>query len=387
MTVFKGYFLIIKRNLFTILMYIGIFVGVTSMIQLSYSSGGVKDGFSAAKINVAILDRDGGELSSMLGKLMEEQQNLVEIEDEEQVIQEKLFYGDVEYVLVIPQGVEERLTKGENAVQSMTVPDSISAYYVEEQVNSALNEVRICLTSGLSMEKSCEIVYDAVMRPANVELIDVNGNNGTRESYNSFFSYMPYAFLGAAIMSMSLVIMEFKKKDIRRRVQSCAVPFFKQNAALVAVFALVGTAVWGICMVLQVLMYHGGIFKSPHAGLYLLNSGVMMVVSLSLAFLTGILSSSSTMLSALNNIITLGLCFLGGVFVPLEMLGGTVGKVSQFLPTYWYSKINGILGDYSVISSELQKTISSGVLIQLLFAAACFAVALALKKVQLQEKS
>ena len=139
MTVFKGYFLIIKRNLFTILMYIGIFVGVTAMIQLSYSSGGVKDGFSAAKINVAILDRDGGELSSMLGKLMEEQQNLVEIEDEEQVIQEKLFYGDVEYVLVIPQGVEERLTKGENAVQSMTVPDSISAYYVEEQVNSALN--------------------------------------------------------------------------------------------------------------------------------------------------------------------------------------------------------------------------------------------------------
>ena len=95
MTVFKGYFLIIKRNLFTILMYIGIFVGVTAMIQLSYSSGGVKDGFSAAKVNVAILDRDGGELSSVLGKLMEEQQNLVEIEDEEQVIQEKLFYGDV----------------------------------------------------------------------------------------------------------------------------------------------------------------------------------------------------------------------------------------------------------------------------------------------------
>ena len=79
-------------------------------------------------------------------------------------------------------------------------------------------------------------------------------------------------------------------------------------------------------------------------------------------------------LNGINNVLSLGLCFLGGVFVPLEMLGNGIVSIAQFLPTYWYSRINGILRDYGELSSELWHTIWAGLLIQLAFALACFGV-------------
>ena len=104
MTVFKGYLLIIRRNLGTILMYISIFVGVAAMIQATNQNTGTTGDFKNQQLNVAVIDRDGGVLSDTFRKMLEREQNLLEIEDDEQVIQEELFYHNVEYVVIIPEG-------------------------------------------------------------------------------------------------------------------------------------------------------------------------------------------------------------------------------------------------------------------------------------------
>lgn len=386
MTVFKGYLLIIKRNIGFILMYIIIFASIATVIQISYQQTGLTEGFTSARLDVAVIDRDGGVLADALRSMLEREQHLVEIADDKQTLQEELFYGNVDYVLIIPEGASDALKNDSKAVQSITVPGSLSAFYVESRINAVLNQIRICLTAGFSMEEACEKVLEISEISAEVELMDMNGNAGIREGYNYYFGYMPYAFLGAAVMSLSTVIMEFKKKEIRRRMQSSAIPFFMQNIAMIASFAVVGMLIWFICVLLQVFMYQGGIFKSPNAGYYILNSLMIMAVSLAIAYLTGMIAGSPAALSGLNNVISLGLCFLGGIFVPIEMLGSGVEKVARFLPTYWYSKINGILGDYESIGPEMQHTIWVGLAIQFLFGAACFAVTLAIKRRQLQEK-
>ena len=45
------------------------------------------------------------------------------------------------------------------------------------------------------------------------------------------------------------------------------------------------------------------------------------------------LQSYGTMIS---NLVVLGMCFLAGVFVPLEYLSDTLVKAAHFLPVYWY---------------------------------------------------
>ncbi|MDO4322410.1 MAG: ABC transporter permease [Lachnospiraceae bacterium] len=386
MTVFKGYFLIIRRNIWTIMMYIMIFVVISCMIEISFRDSAVTGGFTSARVKVAVMDREGGVLGDTLRCLMQEEQDLVELPDEKQRLQEELFYGNVDYVLIVPENASEALEQGEKAIQSVTVPNSVSSFYVESQVDSLLNQIRVCLAAGFPLEEACAKSLEIAEISADVKLMDVNGNAGIREGYNYYFGYMPYAFLGAAVMSMSVVIMEFKKKDIRRRIQSSAVPFYRQNIAMILSFGAVGILIWGICVLMQAVLYQGGIFRSPHVGYYILNSLVFMAASLSIAYLTGMIANSPGALNGLNNIISLGLCFLGGIFVPIEMLGNDVERVSRFLPTYWYSRINGILGDYGSISAELQKTIRLGVAVQLLFAAACFAVTLALRRMQMREK-
>ena len=186
-------------------------------------------------------------------------------------------------------------------------------------------------------------------------------------------------------MTMSLILMEFKKKEIRSRMQSSAVPFWKQILSMVAAFLIVGMLIWAIFLVIQTILYQGGIFTSGHVMLYLLNSLACILVAQSLGFFTGTVANGAGALNGMNNVISLGLCFLGGIFVPLEMLGDGIIKVSQFLPTYWYSVVNGLLGDHAVLGSELMGTVWKGLLIQVLFAAAIFALTLMIRRRQIQE--
>lgn len=385
MTVFRGYLVIIRRNIGAMLMYIVIFAVLALGIQRAYLSTGVNEGFSSMKLKVAVIDREGGILADMLRQRMAQDQKLVEIADDSQVIQEELYYSNVEYVMIVPEDAEEKLRRGETAVQNISVPGTVAAYYVEAQVNNLLNQLRVWLAAGFSMEEACARTLALGGTKAEVTLKDVNGNAGMREDYNYYFAYMPYAFLGSSIMTIGVIIMEFKKRGIRQRIQSSAVPFWKQNLAMMGTFLLIGGLIWGICLVLQCIFYQGGVFTSSNADLYLLNSILCIFNALSLGFLTGSLIGSPTALSGMNNVISLGLCFLGGVFVPLEMLGEGVQKVASFLPTYWYSIINGMLGDYTTLSAQMQSTIRKGFLIQFLFAAACIGITLMIRKKQIQE--
>lgn len=385
MTVFRGYVRIIKRNLNSIIMYVAIFMTICIVIQNAMANSGMTDGFSSMKMNVAVIDRDGGVVADTLKALMERDQKVVEIEDDAQVMQEELYYGNVEYILIVPEGAEEKLRQGEACVESITDPGTYSAYYAQAQVTNLLNQIRVCLASGMELEEACKNALAMGENEAKVTLLDVNGNAGLRPDYNYFFAYLPYAFLGATIMTMSLILMEFKKKEIRSRMQSSAVPFWKQILSMVAAFLIVGMLIWAIFLVIQTILYQGGIFTSGHVMLYLLNSLACILVAQSLGFFTGTVANGSGALNGMNNVISLGLCFLGGIFVPLEMLGDGVTKVSQFLPTYWYSVVNGLLGDYAVLGSELIGTVWMGLLIQVLFAAAIFALTLIIRRRQIQE--
>ncbi len=86
-----------------------------------------------------------------------------------------------------------------------------------------------------------------------------------------------------------------------------------------------------------------------------------------------------------SNIIGLGLSFLGGIFVPLQYMSKGVLRFSKLLPTYWYvvtgeaiDNINNSVAEYDIIFRNMG--------IQLLFAAAFFAIAVGLSKSKLLEQ-
>lgn len=46
------------------------------------------------------------------------------------------------------------------------------------------------------------------------------------------------------------------------------------------------------------------------------------------------------------------MCFLCGVFVPMNVMDKKVLKVAQFLPVYWYEQVNELPGEYTTLTEK-----------------------------------
>ena len=136
-----------------------------------------------------------------------------------------------------------------------------------------------------------------------------------------------------------------------------------------AVFLLMGTAICGKIF-----------WTTPHLGYYLSNMAVMILVSLSLSYVIAMLANGPEALSGIVNSISLGMSFLCGVFVPLEVLGEGVKSAAHFLPFYWYERANLMLTEFPALSHS-QLTEFLGFLgIQAAFAVAFLSLGAAIHK-------
>ena len=85
-------------------------------------------------------------------------------------------------------------------------------------------------------------------------------------------------------------------------------------------------------------------------------------------------------LSIASNAVSLGMSFLGGIFVPQEIMGENILIAARFIPTYWYTKVNDALYSLTIFDWEHMKDIYIALGIQLGFALAIFAIGLLVRK-------
>ena len=105
MSVFKTFFSITKSNAIAIMVYLG--VALAMCVALSLSSGGGSYNFESVKVNVAVVDEDESEVSKALVSYLKENENFVETPEDKDLLQDALFFGDIQYLLTIPAGFEE----------------------------------------------------------------------------------------------------------------------------------------------------------------------------------------------------------------------------------------------------------------------------------------
>ena len=146
-----------------------------------------------------------------------------------------------------------------------------------------------------------------------------------------------------------------------------------------------GLGLWLIAIVGSLIMYQQKLLTSGVLVYYLLNTFLMMIVALSLSYLLGLFVKNSNMLNGISNIVSLGMCFLSGVFVPMSVMDKKVLKIAQFLPVYWYENVNETLSQYHIISGDVAVNIWKSMGIQLVFALAILAMILAVSKYKRQK--
>lgn len=379
MQVFKAFFITLKKQSFSILIYFIIFL-VLSLVLSGNGRTQTEVVYNDAKIKVAVFDRDNTALSKSLYDYLNKTQELVSIKDDKESISDELFYRNVEYVLIIKTGFEEKIKSGsyEDLLENVKVPDSISGKLLDNKINQYLSVLSAYTAGGLTTDEAAAKTLETADLSAKVTLLKVEGKQAEKSSAYYFYSYIPYVLICMLISGLGSILIIFRKKDLNQRIKCSALTETGRNTALILASLLFGLVCWAVFILLSVILYKGEV-TGIKGGLFLLNSLVFLFVAMSLTYLVSFLVKTPSALNMASNIIGLGLSFLGGIFVPQEYMSSSVLRFSKFLPTYWYVVTNQTIESFNSTAEQFHIVIRN-LGIEAVFAVIIFAAAILLSR-------
>lgn len=381
MTVFKGYMKAALRQKFVIILYLCIFLGLGTMMVLSMDET-EEQMETSEQILMTVIDRDETTLSKGLVAHLDKTQDLVELPDEKDVLREELYYGNIQYVLIIPEGFEEVLVdgeQGEGVLEGTGRPGSMQDRYIKELTNSYINGISAYLSYGFTPEEAKEHMTEMEQKEIYVSMMD-----GTRKMSKvaATLQYLPFVLIALSCYVIGFVMLDYQRQEIRRRMAVSAVSERRQTVELLMALLAIGCFFYLVSLILTAGLNATTVMDEPGKIYYLINIGIMVLVGLSIAFLVVSLSKTGSEVNGLANVIALGMSFICGVFIPDTMLSASVKQVARFLPVYWYEQNNTILGTHTELSPLLLEKLNTGYGKQILFAVAVVILSLVIRKLK-----
>lgn len=378
MQVFNCFYKIIKKNIGGLLLYFGIFIGL-AILMSNITSGTEMSSFEETKIQMAVIDRDNSELSKALKEYMGARQNLVAMDDDKEKMQDNLFARKVEYILIIPPHFEEKLKSGEEVyTENIKVPGSYTGFFADSQVNQYLKSLKTYIAAGYGVTDAAENVEEDLNIKGQVTL-QGDSVKADMPSIYYYLRYIPYALMAVLIYGISPALRAFQNRDLKKRNECGAMTLNQRNKQIMAACVVFSTIVWGVFMIAAVVLYREQLLDG-NIKYGILNTMAFLLVAASIAFMVGMLVRSDNALTALVNIISLGFCFMGGVFVPQEIMSEKVLAFCKFVPSFWYVRVNDLLGESIGITEQIRTDVWLGILVQVGFASVIFALTLVLIK-------
>lgn len=384
MRTYKTFLNIAVKNIPSIIMYIVIFMFI-AVLSTSQSKDNEEVIYKDSEIKFTVFNRDGSATGEAIKECLSEKNKYVEIKDNEDSIRVALYYRDIFYAVIIPEGYEEAIKNGKDMeLMNYKVPDSAMGYYMDMTVESYVKTLKGYVAAGYDIAEANSKTLETVNSTVEVELLsDSNDKNSTsledKPSIYFFYQYLPYVFLAIIISGVGPIVITFGKKDIRKRVAVSAQTFKSYSMQMFLGVITCGIVLLAVFNIAAVIMYGGDISLAGIVS-YVIITLCLLTVSIGLTYLGGNLFDSSATMGAFSNVVSLGFSFLGGIFVPLEFLGETMRNVAKFTPTYWYVRANDAVTSIKTFADIDMGELGLACGVQLLFAAVFFCVGLAVSK-------
>lgn len=381
MPVFKLCMKIIKKNIPTMLIYIFVFLLVSILISTSSTKDQEKL-MNQSKTNIAFISDENSVFINGLKDQLGTIANFVNIEDNTEALQDALYFRSVEYIIRVPKGFTDDFMSGKDVqLEKTIVPASISNAYIDLSINQYLSTAKLYINqvSGISQETLVQHLKTDLNKQTQVELLKTATDKGDTNFTKYYVNYLSYSLLSVILLGIGTIMMVFNNSDIKRRT-GCS-PLSPRNITIQYILAnlMLALVTW-IIMIVACLIINYKNTLNISSLYFLLNSFVFTVCCVSIGFLVGKFVKNQNAISAACNVITLGSCFISGVFVPQELLSDSVLKMASFTPTYWYVKANNVIAELSQFDYSHVSTVLSYMLIEMVFALSFFAVTLVVGK-------
>ena len=382
MPLFKVYFKVIRGSALMLAIFLVVFAAQVILFSSSAPGEAATD-FEPARVPIAVINRDDrAPLTRGLAAYLARNSNVVPLPDNEEKLQDALFYREIHYIAIIPPGFSEDFMAGRDcAIQKVTVPGSTISYYMDLAVDRFLDTARLHRVYGKE-ESQARLVQSAMANLAfdtPVAIKSPGGVSGGHQRYADYFAYCAWGLLAMIMTGISQIMITFNERNLYLRNLGAPLSRRSLSLQLAAGHAVYALGCWAILFLGSLILHGRELSASGLAGLYALNTLAFAAVCSSIAFLLGSFVKSHSAQAGIVNVIALGLSFLGGVFVPQSVMSRSVLAVARYLPSYWFMRANEAI-ELSGFSGGGRPSVYSNILIQLGFALAIFSVALLLSR-------
>ena len=363
MTVFKTFLKVLNACKVPIIMYTVFLIGFGGInMQTSDNS----TSFVASKPDVYIVNNDEDKgITKDLINYIENNSNVIKLKNNDEAINDALFYRDVNYIIYIPENFREDFLNNKNPKIEVKSTGDYQASLAEMMLNRYM---KVANTYNKSLDDENEIISkinDTLSKDIKIKITSkLDTDKLSKVSF--YYNFANYSILAGCVYVICLILSSFKSENIRKRTIISSTNYKEYNKKLLLSNGLFALCLWFFYVVLSFILL-GTIMFSMHGLIYMLNSFVFSLCALSIAFLIANLVSDKNAINGFVNVVALGSSFLCGAFVPMQFLPDTVLKIAHVLPSYWYIKSNELLTSIEVFNMETLKPIFINMLVILVF--------------------
>ncbi len=363
MIVFKTFLKILNKNKFIIILYTVFLIGFGGFnMQTSDNS----TNFVASKPDIMIVNYDEEKgITKDLIKYITVNSNIIELNNNEEAINDGLFYRDVNYVIYIPENYSEDFMYGKNPEINIKSTGDYKSSFAEMLLSRYIKVANIYQKSIDNEDELISKINETLSKESEVEITSKLDTDGLAKA-TFYYNFASYSILACLVYVICLVLSSFKDIKIQKRTIISSTDYRKLNRQLLLSNSLFSIILWGVYVALSFVLI-GDVMFSNQGIIYLINSFIFTMCATTIALFIGNLVSNKNAINGIVNVIALGSSFLCGAFVPMEWLPDGVLKIAHILPSYYYISSNESLKTLEVFNLETMQPIITNMIVILWF--------------------
>ena len=363
MTVFKTFFRIVNKLKPTIILYTALLI-IFGAVNMKTSDNNIN--FVNSKPDILIINQDVNKgLTKNLIDYMKKNSNIMKVENNEEKINDALFYREVSYVIYIPKDYRKNVLLGNNPKLDIKKTDEYDAHLSEMMLKRYIKLQNIYNKEAGSEDELITLINDNINDDVNIK---ITSKVDTSKTYNIvyYFNFASYSILAIIIYIVCLVLCSFKEESISKRINISSINYKSHNNKILLASIVFSSIVWLLFVIIGVIVV-GDIMFSLRGLISIINSFIFTFCALTLSILISSITNNKNAISGIVNVIALGSAFLCGAFVPAEYLPSSVLNFAHILPAYYYINSNDLLKNIDVINISSMQPIIINMIIIIIF--------------------
>ena len=346
MIVFSTFWRIVKKYKGTILLYT---VMLIMFGGINLTSNSTNDMFTPTKPNIFIVNKDSNMgLTKNLINYLKKNTNVVSLEDDEEKINDALFYRDISYVIYIPKNYSKDVLDKKDVTIDIKSSKDYTSSLTEMMLDKYLNVQSNLVNITNNQDELVNMINNTLDVNSEV-VVSSKLDNSYLNRVSRYFNFGSYSLLAVIIFIVTLVINSFKENTINKRIIISSFNYKKHNSLLMLSSFVYSLIVWVLFSLLSVILL-GKDMISLRGILYFVNTFMFVMPTLSFGILISTLVNNKDSIGGIVNVVSLGSAFLCGAFIPTEYLPKIVLSIAHIFPAYYFIDSNNLLSSMEIIN-------------------------------------